>query len=284
MHDEQFQRERKMEQVIEYGATDAMKEIQEGLKQMIVLNKRKKQLDAQIEFQAKTEADLDYHSLEIKQKLSALEDKARQLGLNPEKLEEPDLISLHLKDPKIVELKKKKIEKNALMAIHKKFYGKIKDQKEILEQKLAQHNDFLVNHGPSSPQKGAKIDIQNHEIVRQMDGVLAELKGALPTISKKLPWQTMESFKPRSTSSQSRYPYKQPKRIVYSRNMGSKSVNDLSSKSGQSKSQNRNGRNLQIGTKQASTIEVLKSHEMGHSRPLLSQNRTPFGKPQKVIH
>lgn len=72
-----------MEKVIDHGITDAMKEIQEARKEMIVLSKKDRVYSQKLNFQAETEAQIDEHTENIVQKVRELEFKARSLGLNP---------------------------------------------------------------------------------------------------------------------------------------------------------------------------------------------------------
>ena len=130
-----------MEQVIDHGITDAMKEIQEARKEMIVLSKKDRVYSQKLNFQAETEAQIDEHTKNIAQKVRELEFKARSLGLNPN-WEPVDIITSHLNDPSFAILRQKQVEKESRIAIHRKFHAKIKDLKDELEMKLIQYYEF----------------------------------------------------------------------------------------------------------------------------------------------
>lgn len=278
-----------MDQVINHGATDAMREIQECMKQLIVIDQKKKQYDAQIKFQEESEQQIDTHTDYIKAKLKDLENKAQQLGIDTQN--DKDESDEYLRDPKLLENQKKKIEKNALIAIHKKFYAKLKEQKEKLESKLMDHNDFLST-APTKAEFRSKssndtrslnaevnnkiapvIDIETHELVQEINSHIEDLKPCLPNITSRLPWVLGTLFKRQSTSQNTRY----GNSIKFKSVTKSFNVNSVKELSDSKEPTLKSYKNLQIGNQPPDTIKIIKSDSK--RRIVHSQNRTPFEKP-----
>lgn len=211
-----------MEQVIIHGETDAMHQIQECLKDMIVVNKRSKECDEKIKLQNDTDQFLDKTTQELEKKIKQLELEAKSKGLSLDQLEE-DALGLQLSDPNFIEVKKKKVEKHAINAIHKKFYTKFKDQKLALENVLIHHNEFIKtlqeegNYDDTIASEAQLLNIDDFPLTQEIVKTLSELHGCIPAITSRLPWQGMNCPKPRSTSSNSRVVYKNNKVTFNSR-------------------------------------------------------------------
>jgi hypothetical protein len=154
----------------------------------------------------------------MKTKLKDLEHKAQKQGINIQK--DNDDMEDDVRDPKLVESQKKIVEKNAINAIHKKFYAKFKEQKERLESKLIDHNYFLntISAKAYSRSKSSNnvrfydaeskipvIDVENHELMQGINSFMEGLKPCLPNITSKLPWQTSSSFKSHITNQNTSY-------------------------------------------------------------------------------
>lgn len=205
-----------MEQVIEHGETDAMHQIQECLKDMIVINKRSKECDEKLKFQDDTDKFLDNTTKELEKKILKLELEVKSKGLSLDQLEE-DILSLQLSDPTFIEVKKKKVEKHAINAIHKKFYTKFKDQKAAIEDILIHHNEFIKtlqdegDNDETITSEAQLLNIDEFPLIQEITKILSELHGCIPAITSRLPWQGMNCPKPRSTSSNSRGIYKNNK-------------------------------------------------------------------------
>lgn len=248
-----------------------------------------------LNFQAESEIKLESKAEELERKIRELEREAKSKGINLSKFEEEDEIAIAIKDPKLIEYKKKQVEKHAINALNKKFYAQFKKQREQLEDKLNKHNDFIesMNNDETNTQRKSEkiIDVDSFPLLQEINEVLAEWKESVPLINSKLPWKTSKLFKPRSSSSNSRLPYKKnkvsfkgkytnldSKKIVVrnSRNNNSKSVNDLNNnKSSQNKPISRN---LKLDTKQASTIEILRENKGSIQHKMLNNKDlyTPY--------
>lgn len=151
-----------MDQVIERGTNDAMQEIHDKLKQLTVLNEKKRNLDDKIAFQNKTEDDMDNEMKTMSQKVRELELKARQKGISLSQTDDDK--SQPLRNPEEVTNMKKKIEMHSLNAIHRKFYAKILRQKEALEQKLHSHNETVALHKKAIKETGGE-DIEEIDTI-----------------------------------------------------------------------------------------------------------------------
>ena len=264
-----------MNQVLDNGKTDAMKDIQEHLKDMIVYDKRERQYNIQMEFQKETEQQIDQRTEEVKKKVEELEKEARKLGLNPDK-EEEDIISVQIKDPKVIAMRKKKVEKDSIKGIHRKFYSKFKDQKERLELKLSRYNEFFktIPNTNLMKKKGSLININAHPLIKEFDQVLEELRPSLPKITSKLPWNSGSMYKPRSTSGSIRYSYT-GKTKGRNKLPNSKSVNEMNFPTLSSDDKVKRKVDFTIDSSK-NTIESLRYKETGKVKPLLIQDKTPY--------
>jgi hypothetical protein len=209
-----------MDQVIQNGETDAMREIQECRKEITVLNNKSKIMDKQMEVQKENEDCIQKNTIEMEKKIKDLENKAKSQGINIEQLDE-DKLFLQVRDPKLIELRKKIIERNAINSIEKKFYTKFNTQKEKLEQILLGYNEFLdtLNSRPDKQSIESNIrdliDINSNLLYNEITKQLDELKRSLPTISTRLPWQTGLFFKPRSTSNSRSKAYLKTNKVTF---------------------------------------------------------------------
>lgn len=225
-------------------------------------------------FQSESEMKLDQKAQELEFKVNQLEKEVKAKGLDINYQEE-DTIAMQVNDPGFINLKKKEVESHSINAIHKKYYTKIKEQRDQLQLKLTMYNDNIKAQRAESNNKDKidvdLIDIDNHPLMKHLNETLAELQEALPKITSRLPWRSSKLFKPRSSSSNIRAPQRHNKVsfknrysnndlhsnniLVKSRNTNSKSVNDLANKSNNVQP---TGRQVHLTAKQASTIEVLR--------------------------
>ena len=211
MKKNQFGHEKKMEQVIKRGKTDAMNEITEITKDLIALEERKVRYDKQLQFQLKTEAEVDEETERALERLREIEEVAKAEGLLDK---EPEDEYSMLYSPERVRDMKKKIEKHSINAIHRKFFTIITRQKEKLSTVLRNYNDSLSihyeqinphgsnlnntlefkkeeikNENSKNSQSPNKIKIKQHFLIQEINKSLAQLKKSLPAISSKLPWK-----------------------------------------------------------------------------------------------
>ncbi|CAI2362053.1 unnamed protein product [Moneuplotes crassus] len=199
---EEFGTNRKLHQVINQGKPDAMNKISQLLKDLITLEERKTNYDKQIDFQLRTEIDLDQEIENSKTRAKEMQEKAKQEGLFDHK----DDINSLLYSPERVKTMKQKIEKHSLNAIHRKFYTKIFKQKEKLQRILDSYNDSVIAHNnvlsndahssatlntskESSINKSQDlIQMGKHPLLQQINSSLTSLKKSLPRITNKLKW------------------------------------------------------------------------------------------------
>jgi hypothetical protein len=204
----------------------------------------------------------------MKTKLKDLENKAQKIGINTQK--DNDELEDDVRDPKLVESQKKIAEKNAINAIHKKFYAKFKEQKERFESKLIDHNEFLntVSNKAYSRSKSYNnvrfydaenkmpvIDVENHELMQGINSFMEGLKPCLPNITSKLPWQTSSSFKPHLTNQNTSYNNMKLKSLSKNSNSAKQLPN---SKPPNLKSYSK----LQFRKPPTGNIEVVPKHKM----------------------
>ncbi|CAI2363159.1 unnamed protein product [Moneuplotes crassus] len=254
LKDDQFKREKKMGEVISHGVTDAMGTIQDNVKQMTVLSVKKKKYDAQIQFQAENESQIDQHTEDMKKKVSDLEAKVRSLGLDPD-AEETDTFSEHLKDPLFIKIKKQKLARYSRKVMSKKFFSKFHAQKEKLEDILSQYDDSFEKDSKFTI-SGTDFGDEKYLLLSKLSKVCGELKHSLPTITSKLPWTTSISFKPRSSSGSMGYPYGQ-QTVKRFRKINSRSVNDIHENASSSEIRKLQGSHSSLFSKSTSKPKVL---------------------------
>jgi len=281
-----------MEQVIEHGAPDAMLDIQERRKEMTVLKNRSMICDKQINIQTENEHCIDKTTRDMEIKILQLEQEANRKGLDVTQLDD-DPLFMKINDPDFIEFRKKKVEKHAIDALQKKFHIKFKEQKDKLEDIILHHNDFMTSLDTREGYKNqaqTKIDITSYPLNQELDQILEKLKGYLPVISSRLPWNTSVSFKSRSTSNSRNTGYIKNNKVLFknnisyknhilidkSKNLNSKSVNDLAVQN----RENKRPHPKPLMIQENSTIEILKSNKGSHlNKGLLSkQTHSPFMK------
>ena len=193
----QFLNEKKMNCVIGRGCNDAMEEIQSRLKMLTTLSEKKKKLDEKIEFQNKTESEIDSQINNMEMKSDDLERKAASYALSIRDLNNNDEYDSLLYDPKRKDLMKKKAENHSINALQRIFFTKIYKQREKVEEMLLNHNSSIDEYNRSliesgkeseSSQKIIRININEHPLMIELNQTLNKLKVSLPKITSKLPW------------------------------------------------------------------------------------------------
>ncbi|CAI2360898.1 unnamed protein product [Moneuplotes crassus] len=199
---QEFSTNKKLDQVLHQGKNDAMNKISQLLKDLMALEERKSKYDKKIEFQIKTEIDIDEEIQNSKARANEIEQKARQEGL----LDQKDDQYSPLYSPERVKAMKQKIEKHSLSAIHRKFFTKIIKQKKKLQGILSNYNDNVIMHRTMlSKDTTLSIDINTseeyltnksqevlqvdkHPLIEKINKSLSSLKKSLPQITNKLKW------------------------------------------------------------------------------------------------
>jgi len=142
--DEQFGQEKKLAKIIIRGSNDAMEQIQEGLKNLTVLNDKKHKLETIIEKQQNGEAIIEMNTKRFEQELHKLEEEAKAKGLSLKSYATESV--LRPRNSHEVENLRKSVERHSLNAIHRKFFTKIFHQKEKLTKYIKDHNYSIEIH------------------------------------------------------------------------------------------------------------------------------------------
>ncbi|CAI2363241.1 unnamed protein product [Moneuplotes crassus] len=270
LKDDQFKREKKMNEVMTVGVSDAMGVIQDNVKQMTVLVNKKRQYEAQIQFQTETETQIDEHTENIKKKVEGLEVKLRSIGLNPD-AEQGDILSEKLKDPLLMKIKKQRIVKIAKESMNKKFYTKFKEQKERLIHILSKYDEsFSKKSNLYTPD--SKLQESKYPVLEKINKILTELNPEFPVISSKLPWTSSVNFKPRSSRGNMKDPYS-IKSTHKLRKLNSRSSNDISDPFSKSKIQN--PRNFELSTPSIPHSNLLNK-DMADPKAFMVMSKSPY--------
>mmetsp|Transcript_29533 Transcript_29533/g.26115 ORF Transcript_29533/g.26115 Transcript_29533/m.26115 type:complete len:401 (-) Transcript_29533:59-1261(-) len=194
----QFGKDRKLNQVIKRGKNDAINEVSGFLKDLVVFEERNQKYDNQIEFQNKTEIEIDEETVNAKIRVEEIEQQCKDEGILDKDPQQE--MNSFIYSPEKINIMKKKIEKHSLDAIHRKFYTKILKQKERLNQDLSSHHDSLTFHNTTLnsediPRKNlsvsfeSKLKLKKHPLMKEINKTLTDLKKSLPTITSKLTWE-----------------------------------------------------------------------------------------------
>lgn len=158
-----------------------MKEIQDKLKQIVVLEDRERQINTKINHQTETEQFIDDQLQELEQELNKKEAELKSKGLNKVSksvVEDSHMSQFFGRDS--LKIRVSKVEKHSLNALHRKFYTKILKQKEQLDNVLIRYNDsvdsIIAKEAFSSQTKGRssepdtnyKINVANHPLMKNI--------------------------------------------------------------------------------------------------------------------
>jgi hypothetical protein len=118
----QANKESKLEKVIKRGNNDAMNNISDLLRQLIVLQERNCKLDKEIEFQNKNEVDIDDETEKAIARLGLAESTARKIGIDSKRSTNNSITPIY--PDRLINIQKK-IQKHSIKTINRKFQMKI---------------------------------------------------------------------------------------------------------------------------------------------------------------
>ena len=138
----QFNKDKKMNEILTRGKNDAMSEIHTKLKELTVLEERNRQLDIQLESQAKAEKDVVDQTQVFEESHSILRQKAKTKGVSQTSKSMSDDNAMKMMKYKRVSELKKKIEMNS----YKTTLQKLASQKHRVLEILTSYNEIVDSY------------------------------------------------------------------------------------------------------------------------------------------